>query len=230
MSAKTATQATRSREAKAIPIVPLAGLGICVLLVVALLISGGLFILVLAACVLGLSLYAIWRMIAALAGDIEEENEGGFLAIKRRRDLIAAKETALKVYQELEFDRQLGRISEEDYKLLAGPVKKAALEASLRVEEEQKSYRDAIEAELARRLRAEGLSASPPDKVEASAAPEPRTKGNKKSSRRKEQAAPAAKAQVATTDCPSCEKAIDADSLFCKYCGHRFAAKDSHEA
>lgn len=200
----------------------LSAMGIATLLTISLLYDGGLFFLVLTACLLGLSLYAVWRMISALAGSEESEMETA--ALRRRRELVNTKDTALRVVQELEFDRDLGRISDADYMALSGPLKKEAMEAIRRVDEEQAGYRSKIEAELARRLRSEGI-----ELPEAAAAgvihSEPASAAPAEPAKQKKRKPLKARA----SSCPSCNRGLDADSVFCKFCGHR-VGEGNHEA
>jgi hypothetical protein len=217
VTAKTAAAPPRPSSASKVPVTFLAILGIAVLLAVSLVLGDGLFFLVAAACVLGLSLYAIWRLIAALAGEDEDPAADESKALRRRRDLVNTKETALKIVQELEFDHQLGRISDADYQTLAGPVKQAALAAIKGVEDEQNTYRDVVESELAKRLRAEGLT---PYRGEGAATEEAKPREPKKGKARAA-AAPRERA------CPGCSRDIDRDSMFCKFCGHKISAESA---
>lgn len=55
---------------------------------------------------------------------------------RRRLELLEARDRALAALKELEFDHRTGTISDEDYKLLLGPLRREAAEALRALERE----------------------------------------------------------------------------------------------
>lgn len=129
---------------------------------------------------------------------------------------------ALLALKEIEFDRETGKLSDEDYKLLKDKYTAEAIEA-LRAEEKTAAPRtaapDDVEALIAHRVRAlRSAAASPPPGAPVCPACGPR---------------PEPDALFCSTcggrladgaACVHCGTALSADSLFCEGCGSRVAA------
>jgi ribosomal protein L32 len=124
---------------------------------------------------------------------------------------------ALLALKEIEFDRETGKLSDEDYQFLKEKYTAQALEA-LRAEEGAKTPDD-VEALVARRVRAlrsAAATAPPGAPVCPTCGPRPEpdaafcsTCGGR---------------LAATTTCAHCGTALTADSRFCEACGSRVAA------
>jgi Double zinc ribbon len=125
---------------------------------------------------------------------------------------------ALLALKEIEFDKETGKLSEEDYRFLKEKYTVQALEA-LRAEEGAAVAPDDVEALIAHRLRAlrsAAASAPPGARVCPTCGPRPEpdaafcsTCGSK---------------LPAATTCSHCGAALSADSRFCEGCGSRVAA------
>ncbi|MFO0651902.1 MAG: zinc ribbon domain-containing protein [Polyangiales bacterium] len=117
-------------------------------------------------------------------------------------ELDARKKAALQALRDIEFERSIGRLSEEDYKGL------------------EKKYRD--EARAAMRAIDEGMGewlARADEMLDAIGTQSPRDGASKPAARADaKEKAPEAKADVR---CPRCETANDSDAVFCKKCGTR---------
>lgn len=217
VAAKPALPSNPPKRAGSFPTTFLTVVAIIILLVVALVLDQqqrGLFFLVLSACVVGLSLYAVWRIIDAVFGVTDEaRNPADSGAVRARRTLLAEKEVALRVISELKFDYEVGRVSKADYDSLLPQLQRDYAAITRKLEEEQSDLRGKVEQELARRLSQEGLAPAPSE--------EPSRAGSKKESSKKK----VSKAEASVASCPSCQKEIDVDSVFCKHCGHRMSAK-----
>jgi hypothetical protein len=221
--AATAAKPADPKKSSA-PITFLLVLGIVSLLAVSLLFDErhrGLFFLVLSACVVGLSLSAVWRMIDAIFGlSADAKNPNDSRAVRARRELLAKKETTLRIINELNFDHQLGRISKEDYDTLLPPLQREYAQLNRQLEEEQQVLRGSVERELERRLVSEGLApGKPSDEAEEGRSGKKGKRDNKRASQAKTES------EAATVPCPSCAKPIDPDSAFCKHCGHKMSAQ-----
>ena len=124
---------------------------------------------------------------------------------------------ALLALKEIEFDRETGKLSDEDYRFLKEKYSAQAIEA-LRAEEGSKAPDDveALIAHRVRALRSAAASAPPGARVCATCGPRPEpdaafcsTCGSK---------------LPAATTCAHCGAALGADSRFCEGCGSRVAA------
>jgi hypothetical protein len=125
---------------------------------------------------------------------------------------------ALLALKEIEFDRETGKLSDEDYRFLNDKYTAEAIEA-LRAEEGTKAPDD-VEALIAHRVRAlrfAAASAPPGSPVCPTCGPRPEpdavfcsTCGGRLSS--------------AAATCAHCGAALGADSRFCEGCGSRVAA------
>ena len=125
-----------------------------------------------------------------------EEDRTVMIGQRTRVALDREKMLALRSIKELEFDRAMGRVSDEDFKEMSGRLRTRAARL-IRQLDAGVGYRDQIEQELAKRLdakkddtraRCAGLSGEPAGS----------------------RAAPV---------CLACETTNDADAKFCKSCG-----------
>lgn len=131
-------------------------------------------------------------------------------------ELEARKKAALQALRDIEFERSIGRLSDEDFKGL------------------EKKYRD--EARAAMRAIDEGLGPwmdRAEKLLDAAGEPEAKaeTKSDKKSKSKAEKRADE-KAETKTeakseVRCAKCETANDSDAVFCKKCGTRMAAESA---
>jgi hypothetical protein len=124
---------------------------------------------------------------------------------------------ALLALKEIEFDRETGKLSDEDYRFLKEKYTAEALEA-LRAEERAKAPDDveALIAHRVRALRSAAASAPPGARVCVTCGPRPEpdaafcsTCGSK---------------LPAAATCGHCGAALGVDSRFCEGCGSRVAA------
>jgi hypothetical protein len=63
------------------------------------------------------------------AGRSDEHGDAPSPAEERRLALIEERDHALAALKELEFDHRTGKIGDEDYRALVGPLRRAAAEA-----------------------------------------------------------------------------------------------------
>ena len=124
---------------------------------------------------------------------------------------------ALLALKEIEFDRETGKLSDEDYRLLKEKYTAQALEA-LRAEQQEVAPDDveALIAHRVRALRSAAASAPPGARVCATCGPRPEPDAVFCSTCGGSLPAPAA--------CARCGTPLSADSRFCEGCGSRVAA------
>lgn len=146
----------------------------------------------------GLAAVAFYFTIAPLVSPRwEEEREP--LGARLRADLEREKTLTLRSIKELEFDRAMGKVSEQDFAQMAGRLRNRALGIMKQLEAGESGYRAEIEKELSARLGKTGK----PDKI---------GKGGHAASQ--------------SAAC-SCGTPNDADARFCKSCGARLAGSPS---
>jgi len=136
---------------------------------------------------------------------------------RTRVALEREKTLALRSIKELEFDKAMGRVSEEDFKEMAGRLRIRAARL-IRQLDAGAGYRQQIESELQKRIG--DADARPADaRLKPSRSgvdPDARLKPSRDDI--EDDDASSAKA-LAERICASCDTANDADAKFCKSCG-----------
>ena len=125
-----------------------------------------------------------------------------------------ARGVALAALKEIEFDRETGKLSDDDYAFLKAKYSAAAVAALREDDAAASNDLEAIIAARVRALRAPATSAAAPACAACGPRPEPDAIYCSECGGRL--AAPAG--------CPECGAALPADSRFCERCGSRVAA------
>jgi len=150
----------------------------------------------------GLATVAFYRTIAPLLSPgYEEEREP--LSARLRADLEREKALTLRSIKELEFDRAMGKVSEQDFEQMAGRLRARALGIMKQLEAGASAYRLEIEKELAARI---GQSPALPASAKTSASA----------------AKPAEERKAGRCACGTDN---DPDARFCKSCGTRLTER-----
>jgi hypothetical protein len=146
--------------------------------------------------------FAALRMLRPLVSP--EDDRTVMIGQRTRVALEREKTLALRSIKELEFDKAMGRVSEEDFKEMAGRLRLRAARL-IRQLDAGAGYRQQIESELQKRM-GDGAARLKPARSESAA--EPRS-------------APASAEREDSAErlCASCDTANDADAKFCKSCG-----------
>ena len=111
-----------------------------------------------------------------------------------RAALEREKQLTLRTIKELEFDRSMGKVSEDDHREMAGRLRARAARLIQQLDAGA-GYRTKIERDLAKRLGSAATSDAPPATAPAAAA--------------------------AGRACAECSTVNDTDAKFCKSCGNR---------
>jgi hypothetical protein len=128
-----------------------------------------------------------------------DDDRVGVVGQRTRAALERDKLLALRAIKELEFDRAMGKLSDEDFSEMSGRLRAKAARL-MRQLDAGAGYRERIERDLAKKIGDRSAKASAV--AEASAdAPEPWRR------------------RSAERVCPSCQSANDDDARFCKNCG-----------
>lgn len=137
--------------------------------------------------------YAALRALRPLVSP--DEDRTVMVGQRTRVALEREKLLTLRSIKELEFDRAMGRLSDEDWNEMSGRLRARAARL-MRQLDAGEGYRDQIEKDLAKRIEGDDGS-------------------SKASVERDERGATA----LAARTCASCATANDPDAKFCKSCG-----------
>lgn len=145
------------------------------------------------------------------AGDADDEDEDGVPVA-----LEARKRAALRALKDLDYERSIGRLGEEDHKALSARYREEAKAAMRSLDEGMQTWLERAEKLLreAERRATEETAEARPDE-----APEAKTDEVVAGEAKTEEAAAPAASEAPR--CRSCETANDVDAVFCKRCGSR---------
>ena len=192
-----------------------------------------LVVLTLAAAALLLVIWLLWSSVQALAGESELTFEEAF-SLGTRSAEEEQKRAVLRALKDLEYERSVGKISEEDYHEYSARYRAEAKRLIQTLDENLAEGRKQVEAELERRISKKSARNSPSVPPETKASNESAPENAERSApenaelsapENAEQAAPAkAKADplqspTATVICAACWVKNEPDARFCKGCG-----------
>ena len=167
-----------------------------------------LSVLMAAAALVG---YAALRAVRPLVSP--EQDRTVMVGQRTRVALEREKMMALRSIKELEFDRAMGRLSDDDWREMSGRLRARAARL-IRQLDAGSGYRAQIERDLTTRLA---------ETTENARLKGSRSEESLKPSRAVETGREGATTETATTSaervCASCETANDSDARFCKGCG-----------
>ncbi|MDC3982451.1 zinc ribbon domain-containing protein [Polyangium jinanense] len=224
-------------------------------LITTLVIAAGVFvdvstaILVLAGCVLVLVIAAFWASLRTLLGETPLAGADAYAIGAPPRAEEEQKRAVIRALKDLEFERSVGKISEEDYRALVAKYRAEAKRLLQALDESAAPGRERAEALVQRRLKQLGLvdaegeetneAGEDDEAAEAAEAPAPKAEPKpaakeeadetprkpkkKKKAKKPAQASDEAAAQRA---CDACGTENDEDALFCKKCGARMTAPE----
>ncbi len=141
---------------------------------------------------------AMLRTIGPLVGSGEDRTS--MIGERTRAALEREKMLALRAIKELEFDKAMGKVSEDDFRDMAGRLRARAGRLMKQLDAGA-GYREMIERDLTKRM---GGGAGSPAPIPTPAVP----------------AASAATTSIAQ-NCLSCSAENDSDARFCKACGSK---------
>lgn len=161
----------------------------------------------------------IWLAFRAVQA-ITEPDETSILLELAPTTAAARKTAALRALKDLETERGLGNLSDDDYAELEARYREDAKVAMREVDEERRSLRERAEA-IAERAIAKALEA-PEEKPEKPEKPE-KVKQTEPASDAKEEKTEPAAAPPEKLACTQCSTLNDPDAAFCKRCGESLA-------
>jgi hypothetical protein len=170
----------------------LAGLG-CATAVTFLVRSQGLTAVIVLSLMMGATAFvgiAMLRTVRPLVSAYEDRTV--VIGHRTRAALEREKALTLRSIKELDFDRAMGKVSDEDFREMSGKLRARATRLIKQLDAGE-GYRTVIERDLSKRL---GESKDVPDSARSGARAEVRS-------------------------CAKCSTANDSDARFCKSCGEK---------
>ena len=162
-------------------------------------------VLVLAAGMLIVVIATLWRSIRVLVGEAPLSLEATLWHGQSAQE-DEKKQSVLRALKDLEYERSVGKLGDDDYKQLSARYR-AEAKALLRAQDEALApAREKAELLIAKTLAGEPIDPVNPDTV-------------KTSKRRKKRAESAPDAATESKACAECATENDGDAKFCKSCG-----------
>lgn len=176
----------------------------------------------LAAVMLVLGLAAFWQSLRAVFGGGPEADAATGGVLPERTALLEEKQTLLRAIKDIAFEREVGKISEEDFARLDRAYRRRAKEVLKQLDQDLDPFI----------AQAERLVAVELGEAEAEARKKRGKRGKGRKKKPRAQACPACGtsndldaehckecgARLAPVECPSCGTENDPDAKFCKRC------------
>lgn len=180
-------------------------------------------VLTLAAAALLLVIWLLWSSVQALAGESQLTFEEAF-SLGARSAEEEQKRAVLRALKDLEYERSVGKISEEDYHEYSARYRAEAKRLIQSLDENLAEGRKRVEQELARRLAKREDKSSNGD-----ASPEELPSTAPDISEDPPESVPVETESTApkTRACSACEARNELDARFCKACGKALAAEEA---
>lgn len=123
---------------------------------------GSLPFLALSTLALGWVLWLLYRAAQALTNEAGVV-EAGAATGKRRKELEREKMALLKALKELDFDHEMGKVSEKDFNEISTTYRARAIRVMRQLDEAGRDYETMIERDLAARKTQKPSEAAKPD-------------------------------------------------------------------
>ena len=181
---------------------------------VVLTLAGGAFLLV---------IWLLWSSVQALTGESQLTFEEAF-SLGARTAEEEQKRAVLRALKDLEYERSVGKISEEDYVEYSTRYRAEAKRLIQSLDENLSEGRKQVERELERRLAKNTATVEPAAANTPDAAPEPSSPSTTDDAEVPRIAVESAikEPSVTATDtreCAACRTKNELDARFCKACG-----------
>ena len=167
--------------------------------------------------------YFFWLSLRYAAGTADMESFGAALISESRQDLEARKAALLREIRDLEFERDAGKLSAEDFQALDAQFRRDAKDVLRSIDGVADDHRQEAEALISEHIQ------------RRSSIPDAASSRNEESGRQsahsivcpactatnigEDGSCQSCGARLAPIPCPKCEIINDADATFCKKCG-----------
>jgi hypothetical protein len=94
----------------------------------------------------------LWASIRGLLGGAHEAHVSESPALRHRHELIAEKEAAIRGLKDLEFEREVGKLSDEDFKRLEAEQRGRAKRVLKQLDDDLREHKVKAQALLEREL------------------------------------------------------------------------------
>jgi hypothetical protein len=175
-----------------------------------------LVVLTLAAAALLLVIWLLWSSVQALAGQSELTFEEAF-SLGTRSAEEEQKRAVLRALKDLEYERSVGKISEDDYHEYSARYRAEAKRLIQTLDENLAEGRKQVEHELTRRLAKKTVKALQNAGAEARASSESTAEEGQQPAHEGTPSEP--KPSTPTRECAACQVKNELDARFCKACG-----------
>lgn len=192
-------------------VVPLAG--VLASIVIGAVLGIELGILVLAGVVLLTVIFILWSSVQALTGESKLSLEEA-LSLAAPTAEEEQKRAVLRTLKDLEYERSVGKISEEDYKELLVTYRARAKRLIQAVDEGTEHSKNQAERLVEKRLKALRKA-----ETHDAGEPPPASQGETRAQAGESPSEPEARSSTRTRRCPECQTKNDTDARFCKGCG-----------
>ena len=118
--------------------------------------------LALSTLMLGWILWLVWRAAQALTKDAGAVEVGAATG-KRRKELEREKQALLKALKELDFDHEMGKVSDKDFNEISTTYRARAIRVMRQLDDAGRDYETMIEKDLAVRKTQSPSAAPKPD-------------------------------------------------------------------
>ncbi len=165
--------------------------------------------MVLAGSMIMLGLAALWQSLRSAFGGGPSLGGDAGIGLPERAALVAEKQTLLRAIKDIQFERELGKISEEDFDRLDKAYRRRAKRVLALLDQDLEPYLRRAEKDIA----------------DAMGEAEDRGPYRRGAARRKKgqgKAKPAEK-KLRGVECPACGVDNDRDAVHCKACAARVA-------
>lgn len=163
------------------------------------------------------TLFEVGRLLYTSARSLFAEPPPLELAVatgRRRKELEREKTALLKALKELEFDHEMGKISDPDFEEIGGQYRARAIRVLRQLDDREVDYVRFVEEELARHKRGSRPGRSDAAPVVAAPAAVPTAA-----------VTPILVPSPVVMGCAGCGTLNDPDAVFCKKCARRLASE-----
>ena len=191
-----------------------------------------LVVLILAGSALLLVIWLLWCSVQALTGESELTFEEAF-SMGARSAEEEQKRAVLRALKDLEYERSVGKISDEDYQEYATRYRAEAKRLIQGLEENLSEGRKQVEAELARRASKKQSAFEPSEaKPKSASKPAENSESEAEEDDSLPESAPSKPDQSSseTRECPACQVKNELDARFCKACGKSMAPAEESQS
>lgn len=101
----------------------------------------------------------LWKALRVLLGGETQRELAQSIAMRRRAELLDEKDAVLRSLKDLEFERQVGKISDEDFKRLDAEFRQRAKRLLKQLDDDLKEHREKARALIQKELASAEKSA-----------------------------------------------------------------------